>query len=233
MKKKIDIGGTAGLSMSRVSFDDAESKSVQDRSTQLTPEHKFQTQLDNLPARPAGPKSSNTPHAHIHASLPHSVPVEGASTSEMTHQQAIQLKGTDDLYGLGNLPFSGPERWKYLENPENWHPERRKLHQKLLEKVRSSALTLAKHLESYGCQPTLFALRGNAATGKTLMATRTIPVLAAALGKTGWKGCINPDVFKSSLAKSEAGAKIFSSAQVHNESCFLADQFEDGHWCNR
>ncbi|PPV05900.1 putative type III effector protein XopAJ [Xanthomonas bromi] len=225
MKNKIDIASTAGLSKSHVPFDDAESKSVQIPSTQLKPEYKTQTQFDNLPARPAGPKNSTTPHAYIHTSLPNSVP-EGASTSAMTHQQVPQFKGTDEIYSLGNLPSPGPERWKYLASPENWHPERRKLHEKLLAQARSSALTLAESLESDGCQPTLFALRGNTATGKTRIATKKIPVLAAALEKTGGKGCLNPDVFKSSLAKSETGVKILSSAQVHSESCFLADQFE-------
>ncbi|WP_372359266.1 zeta toxin family type III secretion system effector XopAJ/AvrRxo1 [Xanthomonas axonopodis] len=228
MKDKIGIAGTAGLFTSHVPFDDAESKGVQAESSQAAPEYKFQTQLDNLPARPASSKSSNTTHAYVHASPPHSVPIAGASTAAVTHQQATQLKGTDELYGLGNLPSSGPGRWEYLANPENWHPERRKLHEKLLDEARSSALTLAESLERDGCQPTLFALRGNTATGKTRIATKKIPALAAALEKTGGKGCINPDVFKSSLAKSEAGAKIFSSAQVHNESCFLADHFEDG-----
>lgn len=227
MKNKIDISGTAGLSTSHVSFDHAQSKIVQDGSTQLTTEYKFQNQFDNLPARPTSPKSSITTHAHIHASLPHSVPVGGASTPPMTHQQATQLKSTDEIYGLNKLPPSGPERWKYLENPENWHPERRKLHERLLEKAGSSALTLAESLESDGCQPTLFALRGNTAAGKTRIATRKIPVLAAALEKTGGKGCVNPDEFKSSLAKSKSGAKIFSSVQVHSEACSLADRFED------
>ncbi|AEQ98135.1 type III effector protein XopAK (AvrRxo1) [Xanthomonas oryzae pv. oryzicola BLS256] len=228
MKNKTDIAGIAGLSTSHVSFDDAESKSVLDGSTQSTPEYKFQTPLDQLPARPAGPKSSNTTDAYIHESLPHSVPIAGASTSAVTHQQATQRKGTDEIYGLGSLPSAGPGRWEYLANPGNWHPERRKLHEKLLDQARSSALTLAESLESDGCQPTLFALRGNTATGKTRIATKKIPVLAAALKKTAGKGCVNPDVFKSSLAKSETGAKIFSSAQVHSESSFLADRFEGG-----
>lgn len=172
MKDKIGIAGTAGLFTSHVPFDDAESKGVQAESSQAAPEYKFQTQLDNLPARPASSKSSNTTHAYVHASPPHSVPIAGASTAAVTHQQATQLKGTDELYGLGNLPSSGPGRWEYLANPENWHPERRKLHEKLLEEARSSALTLAESLERDGCQPTLFALRGNTATGKTRIATK-------------------------------------------------------------
>jgi hypothetical protein len=138
-----------------------------------------------------------------------------------------QPKRTDEIFSLGKLPPPGPARWEHLAKPENWHPERRQLHDRLIAVQKAAAQSFAEVIERSGRQPTLFALRGNTATGKTRMATQTVPVLAKALKESGGVGCINPDLFKRSLAEIPGKAKL-SSAQVHAESCVLADRLEDG-----
>ncbi len=134
--------------------------------------------------------------------------------------------GSDEIFGLGELPPPGQSRWDYLAHPQNWRPERRQLHDRLIGDAKTAAQDFAEVIERGGHPPTLFALRGNTAAGKTRMATQTIPVLANALKESGGAGCINPDIFKRSLAETPEGAKL-TSAQVHAESCILADRLED------
>ncbi|GKT21317.1 XopAJ/AvrRxo1 family type III secretion system effector zeta toxin [Acidovorax sp. SUPP3334] len=148
------------------------------------------------------------------------------SANELTIRLPPEPKPSDEIFGLGKLPAPGPARWDYLAKPENWRPERQQLHDRLIGDAKAAAQTFAEVIERGGHQPTLFALRGNTATGKTRMATQTIPLLANALKESGGVGCINPDLFKRSLAETPGKAKL-SSAQVHAESCVLADRLED------
>jgi hypothetical protein len=145
---------------------------------------------------------------------------------ELVVRSPPEPKRSDEIFGLGKLPPPGQSRWDYLAKPENWRPERRQLHDRLIGDAKAAAQSFAEAIERGGYQPTLFALRGNTATGKTRMATETIPVLANALKESGGVGCINPDLFKRPLAEIPGKAKL-SSAQVHAESCVLADRLED------
>jgi hypothetical protein len=79
-------------------------------------------------------------------------------------------------------------------------------------------------MRASGSEPAIYALRGNTAVGKTRMVTSQIPALRAALDKSS-DGIVNPDQFKPPLRSN--GNQSLNSAQVHAESCVLADRLED------
>lgn len=103
-------------------------------------------------------------------------------------------------------------------------PSRRRLHYKLITKATRGALKFAEAMRAGGSEPAIYALRGNTAVGKTRMVTSQMPALRAALDKSS-NGIVNPDQFKPPLRSSDK--QSLNSAQVHAESCVLADRLED------
>ncbi len=132
--------------------------------------------------------------------------------------------GSVEMFAIGALPPVGPGRWAFLADPANWRPERRQLHKELVEGALHQAAVFAASIERSGREPTLFALRGNTAAGKTRMARSAVPALAQAMKESGG-GSINPDVFKPRLGKAP-GQPLLTSANVHAEACVLADRLE-------
>jgi predicted kinase len=113
---------------------------------------------------------------------------------------------------------------EYLDEPENWVPERRKLQAQIIETELESAHLLSERLDD--SNPTLYALRGNTAAGKTT-AVRNEPTFAKALDAEGEpSGSINPDTYKATLrgAESENGQQTVSSYQMHEEGSMIARQ---------
>ncbi len=182
------------------------------------------TLQDGLPAKSQNLVRSSRSQSPVRASLPAGCSAPAMSTSKLAKGLPPETRQSDEIFGLGTLPSFGPSRWDYLAKPENWHPDRRQLHDRLIGESKAVAHNFAEAIERGGHPPTLFALRGNTATGKTRMAKQTIPVLAKAL-KESDAGCINPDIFKRALAEIPGKVKL-SSAQVHAESCVLADRLE-------
>lgn len=127
---------------------------------------------------------------------------------------------TVDLFVQGNVPKSGPARWKYIENPEVWAPERRALHVQLIAQAKKEAQKFADAAENGN--PTMHAMRGNTAAGKS-RAVKQNPELAGPMGKAP-NAAVNPDNFKPRLM-SEGGQSLTSS-QVHSESSMLASRLE-------
>lgn len=125
-----------------------------------------------------------------------------------------------DLYVVGEVPKSGAERWKYIENPAVWSPERRALHEELLAEAKAQAQVFAD-ASAHG-DPTLHAMRGNTAAGKT-RAMKQNPELAGPMSKAP-KAAVNPDSFKPRLQTH--GGRNLLSKQVHSESSMLATRFE-------
>ncbi|WP_235492113.1 XopAJ/AvrRxo1 family type III secretion system effector zeta toxin [Paracidovorax avenae] len=195
-------------------------------SRQETPPRPTSRPVHPLPAGfPAlSQRSRSASPSRVRASLPAKVPE--TSGNEPAIRLPHETRGSDEIFGLGELPPPGQARWDYLAHPQTWRPERRELHYRLIGEAKVAARDFAEVIERGGHPPTLFALRGNTAAGKTRMATQAIPVLATALKESGGAGCINPDIFKNSLAKTPGRPK-FTSAQVHAESCILADRLEE------
>ncbi len=120
-------------------------------------------------------------------------------------------------------PPKGPGIWDWMADPRNWQPARVALHERLLAAALADAKALAEALDG---EPTLHAMRGNTAAGKTRAIKGNLPQLETAVEATADRRhrAVNPDAFKIDLiAASEAG---LSSTQVHMESSMLADRLE-------
>jgi hypothetical protein len=117
----------------------------------------------------------------------------------------------------------------------NWRPSRRELHGRLLKDALKRADTFARALSGL-VPPTLFAMRGNTAAGKTSALKKAAPAVKEALdavehetasapwGVSVESASLNPDNFKGPLMK--AGGRDLTSAEVHLESSVLTDQLE-------
>lgn len=118
------------------------------------------------------------------------------------------------------LPRTGLDA--YLDEPESWVPERRKLHGQIVESELAKAHSLSERLDDD--TPTIYALRGNTAAGKTT-AVRSEPTFAKALDGEGEpSGSINPDIYKAILKESEVEGvnQTVSHFQAHEEGSMLA-----------
>ena len=133
------------------------------------------------------------------------------------------LKDTLDIYGVGEIP-SGPTRWKYKDDPAHWKPERRALHDELIAKALKQAQAFADAAQRG--EPTMYAMRGNTAAGKTRAISGSVPELAGPIAKTKDQPyrSVNPDNFKPDLIKASGGN--LTSDQVHWEASMLAKRLE-------
>lgn len=120
-----------------------------------------------------------------------------------------------------NIP-QGIEFDAFLDNPDNWIPERRTLQQQIIDAEYEKALALSVRLGDP--EPTVYALRGNTAAGKTT-ATRNDELFRRALDESGHpSGAINPDTYKNGLKTSEAidGRQSIRHSQAHEEGSMIA-----------
>jgi hypothetical protein len=126
-------------------------------------------------------------------------------------------------FAVGNIPPHGEGFVQYLEDPSHWRPERAALHERLLENALRDAREFADQLA--GEQPTLFAMRGNTAAGKTRAVAGNVEELAATMRATKELRyrAVNPDAFKPALMRETPGA---TSQDVHWESSALANRLE-------
>lgn len=151
-------------------------------------------------------------------------PAAGRSNQEAAAIATAESKDSVDEFVIGPAPKSGPERWKYLEDPAHWKPERRALHEQLLADAKAEAQKFADLQADQGGPPTIYAMRGNTAVGKSRTAKNDIGELQAAVKGTGDMRSVNPDNFKVRLMT--ADGRSFTSAQVHSESSMLASRLE-------
>ncbi len=126
-----------------------------------------------------------------------------------------------DMFVSGAIPPAGPARWRYIDEPDVWAPERRALHDELIVEYRAEAQALADG--AAGSRSALVAMRGNTAAGKSRALRSGHPDLAGPVAKAS-HGTINPDNFKSRLMS--AGGLNLTSSQVHSESSMLAGRLE-------
>ncbi len=141
-------------------------------------------------------------------------------------QKLSQGEETISAYTTKELPPYGPERWKFLDDPTNWTPERQALHQELIEKAQGDAQQFADAAQMG--DPTIYAMRGNTAAGKTRAIKGNIPELEEPVNATKdlrHRG-VNPDDFKVDLREAQTDITLTSS-QTHSESSTLAGKFED------
>ncbi|MEI6054295.1 MAG: zeta toxin family protein [Candidatus Saccharibacteria bacterium] len=121
----------------------------------------------------------------------------------------------------------GSELWDYLNEPDNWLPERRELHQLIVDKEYALAQQLSERLGDE--DPTIYILRGNTAAGKTT-AVRNNATFSKALDTNGEaSGSINPDTYKTTIKMNEADGDVqtVSHYQTHNEGAMISQKISD------
>lgn len=145
------------------------------------------------------------------------------ATRELGSTASTAPPDTAERYTVGELPPWGPARWTYFEDPANWTAERAALQNRLLAKAKAQAALFAEHLA--GSPPTLFAMRGNTAAGKTRAVTTNVAELAGPMQATKELPyrSLNPDNFKLDLMRETPGATYHD---VHAEAATLADRLE-------
>lgn len=177
------------------------------------------------PNSDGGEKAYNNPNFIWEVQLTH------VSTAVANPANAAPAAGTQDSVDLFTLqpptavgPHAAAAKWMYANDPKNWKPERRALHDKLLATAQEDAVAFAKAAPS--TEPTVYAMRGNTAAGKTRAVANNVPELQSTMQKTSNNAfrAVNPDVFKPSLMT--AGGQNLTSAQVHTESSVLGDRFQ-------
>ena len=121
---------------------------------------------------------------------------------------------THEAFTVGEPPKTGLKAW--LDEPGNWAPERRSLHDRLVEQALVDA---RKFTEAVGGDDTIYAMRGNTAAGKTRAIKGNIPELEAAVEATkdAPHRALNPDNFKHDLLAHDSDLGL-THFQVHNES---------------
>jgi hypothetical protein len=133
---------------------------------------------------------------------------------------------THEAYTYGDVP-QGNALDAYLDNPENWVAERRALHEQIVTEEYGKAAALSERLNDE--EPTIYALRGNTAAGKTT-AVRNNEIFAKALDAKGQpSGAINPDTYKGELKSTEAveGRQAVGHQQTHEEGSMLARKISE------
>lgn len=114
--------------------------------------------------------------------------------------------------------------WAKLSDPETWVPERRQLHDRLIDRAKQDSRAFAEAMSDH--PDTIYAMRGNTAAGKTRAIRSNIPELADAIDTTGNSPhrAINPDNFKLDLIRHDQDTHGVSNShqQVHVESSTLA-----------
>ncbi|MBL8627842.1 MAG: S8 family serine peptidase [Myxococcales bacterium] len=127
------------------------------------------------------------------------------------------------------VPLRPGGRWAQLDRPETWLAPRTALHERYLRDATAGLQRLATELRAH--PPTLYAMRGNTAAGKTRAirgaGAQALPELALALERLGddLHITVNPDNAKVVLLQD--GAELgLTSGQVHEESATLGGKMK-------
>lgn len=129
---------------------------------------------------------------------------------------------TADAFTYGGVDVSPKEIKAFVDQPENWLPQRRAMHDALYESALTKSLQFSEAIGK--AEPTVFAMRGNTAAGKT-RTIKNIESLAPAgdFIKSEPKSAVNPDNFKKEIIDHEAkaGRSHLSHPQCHVEGSML------------
>ncbi|MDB5181398.1 MAG: hypothetical protein JWP13_161 [Candidatus Saccharibacteria bacterium] len=133
---------------------------------------------------------------------------------------------TYEAYIYGQDVPRGQDLYPFLNDPGNWLPERSALHADIIREQYALTRQLSERLND--TTPTIYALRGNTASGKSTMARRH-PQLVRGLDEQGeLSGSINPDTYKNILKQHEAEEElqVVNHAQTHFEGSMIAWKIE-------
>ncbi|MEI7792584.1 MAG: hypothetical protein WCI57_03835 [Candidatus Berkelbacteria bacterium] len=130
---------------------------------------------------------------------------------------------TPEAYTYGDIDsMKGPDLKKFLNEKSNWTDDRRLLHDQIVARELEKAAALSGRMGD--SEPTIYALRGNTAAGKTTR-VKSDPTFQRAIDLNGEPtGAINPDIYKEQLKSEEIvfGRQKITHFQSHNEGSMLA-----------
>lgn len=130
---------------------------------------------------------------------------------------------TPEAYTYGDIEsMKGPGLKSFLSEKSNWTEERQLLHDRILANELNKAAALSGRMGDP--EPTIYALRGNTAAGKTTR-VKSDPTFQRAIDANGEPaGAINPDIYKEQLKSEEIvfGRQKITHFQSHNEGSMLA-----------
>ena len=130
---------------------------------------------------------------------------------------------TFEAYTYGDVSaLKGDALKAFLDDPENWTKERQLVHEKIIAEELKKAKALSERLEDD--DPTIYALRGNTAAGKSTR-LRNDPTFQKAADEHGQPtGAINPDTYKEELKSEEVvfDHQNITHFQAHAEGSSLA-----------
>jgi hypothetical protein len=147
---------------------------------------------------------------------------KGRSTYELRTLCIMASEGTMPTYeaytrSINPDYFKNPfskEAMEYAAKEENYVPERVRLHARVTQNYVIQALQLSRRLSS--SEPTIYALRGNTAAGKSSKA-KLDKEFQKGLDEGGEAtGSLNPDTIKFFLRKNIDGV---TNQQIHAEGC--------------
>jgi hypothetical protein len=166
---------------------------------------------------------------------PTGVPAVKAETVVPTYKstpEQLKILGDGKTTTAKVFTVGNNDEWMFTKNPKNWVPARQQLHNELLERAERDAAAFAEASEKANvgkgdAAPTIFAMRGNTAAGKSRSIKGNIPELEAPVDATKSRQhmAVNPDNFKVDLYKTQPDVALTSS-QVHQESSMLASWLE-------
>ncbi len=129
---------------------------------------------------------------------------------------------TYEAYTYANQIPQGGNLDAYLDNPDNWLPERLDFQKGIISGECEKAFALSKRLQD--SEPTIYALRGNTASGKST-AIKSNELFKKSLDENGQAtGAINPDTYKTAIKaiEADAGRQTVGHDQAHEEGSTIA-----------
>ncbi|MBV8760672.1 MAG: hypothetical protein JO257_25490, partial [Deltaproteobacteria bacterium] len=153
--------------------------------------------------------------------------------------QADRSVSTAQAHATIDLPKDPSHAKEALRDPQAWTAERRAFHDEVIARALEEARAFAEEQAKRGEDPTIFAMRGNTAAGKSRAIKQGgAPELEQAVAATSKGGsratdkeglrhrANNPDNFKQEIYEHDPSIGL-SSNQAHLESSYLSDRFHE------
>jgi hypothetical protein len=187
--------------------------------------------MDWVRGNPGGESSSGTTGMEQRNAPTQSRTLPPDATPEQRRSALVENRqlSTSEAFSRADLP---PGDWEaqrpILRKPENWTPERQAFHERVINEAVADAQRFASEMEAAnpGAEPTIYAMRGNTAAGKTrAIKNGGAPELAGAVDATSNvpHRANNPDNFKQEIYRNDPDLNLTSS-QAHMESSILSEQ---------
>ncbi|MFY9227890.1 MAG: zeta toxin family protein [Candidatus Microsaccharimonas sp.] len=144
---------------------------------------------------------------------------DGSYEGKVGELKRTKLSTVESFVAVETQGMTKSERKSVYDNPENWEAQRQQLHETIVSGALEAAQALSERLKQHNPKPTIYALRGNTASGKTRALAAGNEMFAGILDEEGEpSGALNPDSYKYELRE---GHVDISAGQVHDEGSML------------